>query len=378
MKEVISLLIFLSTALNLKASHLFFSIGKNSNVSSDLIEFAHEIRDSFNSDVFIFEENDRFLISINGYSHVFEFKENQNPKNLYKGKYHKYNVNAFKWMYKGHLYSYGGTLLWNYFPDVIFFKEEVGGWEIHNYLGRKPIPIDSLPATPFYFQDKLFVLFPQKNLYIKDESLFEFSFEGSKWKLKGKIKRDLVPTNYTSAHLKSYVVFFEDSGLVSILSKEDLKIATVDTFYLPPQSSFFLNEDQLEIRDIFSNKVLYAMEADQYFTQYSTSTKGIKKIVIHWKYLAVLLVIPLFFVLKPRLVDPGEFPFPKLLTFKGQIIDQEKLDECLGVNYHSSISSKRNKRSKTLIHIYKNYSSVIKIERIRDEVDSRMFKYRIW
>jgi hypothetical protein len=120
------------------------------------------------------------------------------------------------------------------------------------------------------------------------------------------------------------------------------------------------------------------MEADQYFTQYSTSTKGIKKIVIHWKYLAVLLVIPLFYVLKPRLVDPGEFPFPKLLTFKGQIIDQEKLDECLGVNYHSSISSKRNKRSKTLIHIYKNYSSVIKIERIRDEVDSRMFKYRIW
>jgi len=66
-----------------------------------------------------------------------------------------------------------------------------------------------------------------------------------------------------------------------------------------------------------------------------------------------------------------------LLRYQGQTIDQATLDKCLIIDSIPSDNISRNRRSKILQEILKNYSDVVTIDRVRDKEDMRLFRYKV-
>lgn len=377
MKTLLRLLFFILTAQSLHGAHIYFRQVKKIDPPAQLIAIAKELRDSFDTNVYVFEEDNRFLISLDGYSNIYQVDSNFQVNNLYKGRYHRYNIGAYKWQFNNFIYAYGGNLLWNFFPEIVFFKEDVGGWEIQNYLGEKPIPMDTTPYLAYFYNNKLFVLILESTLYVEGKTIFEYDFAKLTWKIKSKFKKNIIPEKFTQVDLKNFVLLIDSEGKCKILNKEKFSVLTLDASLPLNDMFFFTLKDELIIKDIDNRNTLLNFKSPNIFEN-KTDSQPILRFSFPWESLLLILGIPLFFVLKRKRTDPNVFPYPNLIQFKGQIIDQEKLDECLGVNFYSSISSKRNKRSKTIILINQKYKSTISIERIRDELDSRMFKYKIW
>jgi len=377
MKTLLRLLFFFLTAQSLHGAHIYFQQVKKIDPPAQLVAIAKELRDSFNTNVYVFEDEYRFLISLDGYSHIYQVDSGFQVNNLYKGRYHRYNIGAYKWYYDNFIYAYGGNLLWNFFPEIVFFKEDVGGWEIQNYLGDKPIPIDTTSYLVYFFNNKLFVIILQPTLYVQGKTIFEYNFPELTWKMKAKIKENIIPEKFTQVDLKNFVFLIEPDGKCIILNKEKFTVFTLDSSLPFKDMIFFASKDELIVKDKDNRNTLLNFKSPTIFENQDNS-EPILRFSFPWETLLLILAIPLFFIFKRKRTDPNIFPYPDLIQYKGQIIDQEKLDECLGVNFYSSISSKRNKRSKTIIFINQKYRSTISIERVRDDLDSRMFKYKIW
>lgn len=379
MRYVINaLMIFVLSGHSLYAAHIYFQQVKQINPPPQLIVFAKELRDSFNTNVYVFEEKDRFLISLDGYSHIYQVDSTYELSNLYKGRYHRYNIGAYKWHFENYIYAYGGNLLWNFFSEIIFFKEDVGGWEIQNYIGDKPIPIDSINYFSFFSSEKLNVFFLRPNLYLKYPRYYEYDFSDLRWKRRQRINEQLFPEKFNYVELKNFILIIAEDGKTKIISKSDLTI--VDWIKVDPSANMIslVKGDNLIISNDLSQSFNEEVDISNEFTNKKKEALSILKFSIPWESLFIFLVIPLAIVFRKKNLGTNIFPFPKLLAHKGKLIDQEILDECIGVNYYSSISSKRNKRSKAVLMINQKYKSTVFIERIRDENDSRMFKYKIW
>ena len=65
------------------------------------------------------------------------------------------------------------------------------------------------------------------------------------------------------------------------------------------------------------------------------------------------------------------------MRYQGQTIDQATLDKCLIIDSIPSDNISRNRRSKILQEILKNYSDVVTIDRVRDKEDMRLFRYKV-
>jgi hypothetical protein len=360
----------------LQAGHIYFHQVTQVDPPAQIVVIAKELRDSFDTHVHVFEENNRHLISLDGYSYVYAVDSNFKVSNLYKGRYHRYNIGAHKWYFDNYIYAYGGSLLWNFFSEVIFFKEDVGGWEIQNYVGPKPIPIDTTPHLIFFFKERLNVIFLKSTLYVEGNTFYEYDFSDFTWRRRGRIKEGLIPERYVKVDLDNYVVLLTEDGKGKIIDKENLIISSIDSVHQAKEMIFYTYLDEIIIRDGVSNAMLLNVNLPKVYDL----KNGVKlvKFSFPWESLFLLLAIPLVLIFKRKRIDSNIFPYPKLLRYKGEIIDQEILDNCLGVNFYSSISSKRNKRSKTILLINQKYSAVVTIERIRNDEDSRMFKYKVW
>jgi hypothetical protein len=224
MNTLLRLLFFILTSQSLHGAHIYFQQVKKIDPPAQLIEIAKELRDSFNTNVYVFEEEDRFLISLDGYSHIYQVDTSFQVNNLYKGRYHRYNIGAYKWYFENYIYAYGGNLLWNFFSEIIFFKEDVGGWEIQNYLGDKPIPIDSINNLTFFSSEKLHVFFLGSNIYLDSPHYYEYDFSSLTWTRRQRIKDHLFPQKFHWVDLNNYVLIIGEDGKTKLLSKDDLTI----------------------------------------------------------------------------------------------------------------------------------------------------------
>ena len=339
------------------------------------------------------DEGLRYLLPDN-YSYVFKWNGHK-FQNLYGGVFHGYNQGAIKWIYNGKVYSYGGWVDSLFFSEVIFFEEEFKQWELVGWLGDKPHPVFHQPIFIFTQGDQLFGLFDiQKNVFPPEmqkfslfkKNLFEFDQKNRVWKAKRRVQTTNLPDDIAGyINLADYLIFWgQRDSSAYILEKHTLaykKIAPTtqlgSKFHTWDTASYTIikNEIQFYHNGELSDSYFIDVEFQQGKTiQYLNNRKYIVQFLI-----LISLGIPLYLIFNKR----GHvhrlkttFPYPLLLNYKGKVISQEQLDICLGVSREVSESSRRNRRSKILKNINSD-GSFIKVERIRNELDSRVFSYKI-
>ncbi len=343
---------------------------------------------------FLLEEGDRRFLLPDNYSHVFKWN-GQKFQNLYGGVFHGYNRDAFKWLYNEKVYSYGGWVDNLFFSEVIFFEEEFKQWELVGWLGDKPHPVFHQPIFIFNHGDQLFGLFDvHKNIFPPQmekftffkKNLFEFDQKNRVWKAKKRVQTTNLPDDIIDyINLADYLIFWVQRDFsVYILEKNTLAFKKIESanplgskIQTYDSASYIVTKNEIQF---YQNGEL----SESYFIDDEFQQGEAIQYLNNRKYLILILVlmsigIPLYliFVKRGQIQKlKATFPYPQLLDYKGKLISQEQLDICLGVSKEVSESSRRNRRSKILKNLNAD-GSFVKVERIRNELDSRVFSYKI-
>lgn len=363
----------------------------NLQIVVDSLNKEYEIQPS---KYFFLEEGDAKFLLPDNYSHVFKWN-GQKFQNLYGGVFHGYNKDAFKWIYNGKVYSYGGWVDNLFFSEVIFFEEEFKQWELVGWLGDKPHSVGHQPIFIFNQGDQLFGLFDiQKDVFpprhqkfsLYKKNLFEYDQKNRVWKAKSRVQTTNLPDNITAyINLEDYLIFWVSTEpSVYIMEKRTLaykKIKSTNSLssksYTEDFVSYVVAENQIQF---FKNGLL----SEPYFLEDEFQNGEAIQYLNNRKYIIFFLIvlsigIPLYILFAKRgqvQKLKATFPYPLLLVYKGRIISQEQLDICLGVSKEVSESSRRNRRSKILKNLNSD-QSYVQVERIRSELDSRVFSYKI-
>jgi len=359
------------------------------------IDSINRVYDIVPDNYFYLEEGDKKYLLPDNYSYTFK-RDGQQFQNLYGGFFHGFNKGAYKWIYNEKIYSYGGWIDNMFFSEVIFFDEDLQQWELVGWLGNKPNPISRQPIFIFKQGTNLFSLFDvnksifppfhAKKLSLFRKNLFEYNQINKTWEAKKRIQTTNLPSHISGyINLEDYLVFWEQiTGHKYIMEKRTLSFKKMES--ADPLISNWTNWDssdyvvyQNQIRFFVDGQLSTTIFVDQEFQrlgsiQYLNNRKSLL-------FFLVLLSfgIPILIYVTRRgnfLKQKESFPYPLLLGHKGKIINQEELDISIGVSKEVSESSRRNKRSKILKSLNSD-NHLVKVERIRSEVDSRIFSYKI-
>jgi hypothetical protein len=343
---------------------------------------------------FLLEDGDLKFLLPDNYSYVFKWN-GQKFQNLYGGLFHGYNEDAFKWIYNDKVYSYGGWVEHSFFSEVIFFEEEFKQWELVGWLGDKPHPVFHQPIFIFNQGDQLLGLFDiQKNVYpphmekftLYKKNLFEYDQKNRVWKANKRVQTTNLPDDISGyINLADYLIFWvSTTSSVYLLEKNTLAFKQLENTnsifarshtwdsisYVVTQNQIQFYENGLLSSPFFMDTEFQQLDGIQYLNS--------RKYIIVFLFL-ISLGIPLYIIFAKRgqiHKRKENFPYPQLFDYKGKVISQEQLDICLGVSKEVSESSRRNRRSKILKTLNSD-QTFVKVERIRNELDSRVFSYKI-
>lgn len=341
---------------------------------------------------FYLEEGEKQYLLPDNYSYTFKWN-GQKFQNLYGGYFHGFNKGAFKWIFNEKIYSYGGWVDNMFFSEVIFFDEDLHQWELVGWLGDKPNPVYRQPIFIFNQGNKLFSLFDvnravyppfhSKKWSLIKNNLFEYDQINKTWQAIKRIQTTNLPEHISGyVNLKDYLVFWEQTiGTGYIMEKHTLSFKKMESSDLLisnwDSSDYVVYQNQ--IRFFNNGQLSPTLFIDQEFQrlgsiQYLNNRKTVLMFLVLTSF-----GVPIFIYVTRRgnfLKQKETFPFPVLLEYKGKIISQEELDFSIGVSKEVSESARRNRRSKILRSL-NSYHHLVKVERIRNDLDSRVFSYKI-
>ncbi|GEM_PF-4045829 len=348
-------------------------------------------------------DNDYFLIP-DGYNYVFKW-DNNTWANLYQGKFHGSNFNSFKFIYQGIIYSYGGFGFLRFHPEITFFDQGKGEWEIIRWNGEKPIIEGKSQDITFISGNFLYAYFNfqialgNQPEYQPLNELYRFSLEDHIWSKLGKLKSDFQTTTRYVVQSDDYLAFISDEGSTAIIDKQDLHYKS--DILLPsvfPKRNAIPSLQPPITQQVRANSIYFYQDTtfyskldldSVYHAQLTSSHTLIQSpFFITTKFLVAGIVLlgglMGWWLLnrqstKPPQQEPSELErtFPLLFQHEGQTIDLDTLDQCLHLDESISTNSRRNKRSQIIRDLNNHSDFPIQINRVRNPLDKRIYGYLI-
>lgn len=338
--------------------------------------------------------NEEVIFIANGYSYVFKWIDSTFV-NQYKSVFHGFNFGAVRTIFDEKIYSYGGYGFWSYFNRICYFDTTVNEWEYIEFDFEKIDHLYSQHHMGFSNGKSIWVLFlddqkPDGQYLKKKPEMYEIVLQDGKV-IKHRFKKNphLIGAK-AQFQTANYYLAATDAGL-QVIDKNTLKYK-----YLPVEGNAdilaILNKviDNDNLKGIaakgdslflYENGPIFtAADIDQWYQNSKTSPLSLVS-RFRWNYLPFILVIIVISGMAWKQFISGRnasdgFPYEKLLSYDGQVIDKQKLDECFNLNYLSE-QSRANRRADILKSINQFYKNVVTIKRVKNTDDLRVYDYRI-
>ena len=348
-----------------------------------------------------------FYLHFQGLNSIYKWSGDKFT-NLYNRNFHGFNFESLTFVIDSAIYNYGGSGFWQNNGILSFFKEELGEWEFL-YSTRPDLTLfHNAAKVHLLIDDELFLIYreslDQRRVAIESNwaigrlNLSDFKyvhFEGNQVVL-----NRLVQNNWYRGFDGDdfYITLNYIGQKINIIDKNAFVFTEIPVVNLTninfPFSSKWLTEN---IVFVFcqGNRFEFLDEKFQRigFIDLSELVRGLYdwqplKEESSFSFWFLLLLIPVFligsFILWNNLkgasknkIHKEPFPYPKLLELDGQIVSQKHLHSILEIDLNISSDSIRTKRARILREINLLYGDLVKVERIEDLSDRRIFNYKI-
>lgn len=334
------------------------------------------------------------LLLPNGYQHVYIF-ENGAFRNLSSSPFNGHNFYAIKYVYKDTLFSFGGMGHWKANNQMTFYNMETKAWE---YVPMESEKIDTHfggPVIEFENEDRIIVIYnverkPSGVLINSKIRAYEISKENGRVK---PIKNISIPEKLASrinVHTDNYALHIFSHGAYIVDQKAlQYKFASFDanpklTLVSKNQDFYFLGMDFSITGDSIlafkDYQLIESFNLGKIYNELDNEPIDMMQGGFLPYYLGALFILMASLVIwkipKQKKPISKDFPYPELLAYYDQIIDKAKLDECLHLDFMKE-QSKANKRAEILKNIATHYSAEVKIKRVKNTEDSRVYDYEI-
>lgn len=347
-----------------------------------------------------YTQEGRILFFFDGFNYVFEWK-NGTIEEISKEQFHGFNYSSFKFERENKIYTYGGNGFWTFNLDIKVFDEINGLWMPLPVNGDKPFFEGGKQLFCFYANDQLFAYFHSYSPYdryrfpieIDKDRLFIFNFDNSKWTSSSFFDEILPLRRQIMIETRRFFNIYHEGYLSFLIDKETL------TYYSFPRDmrdfGFFedVSEQKYNIAIIRDSVLLYSKPPESSLTQvYDFNSiaantnlslfqvNTLKQSPVDYRILLGLVLVLLFWALFKiwrliRLVKV--FPYPQLISFINQDMDQDFLDDCLFANNTANYTNIKYKRSEIIQEVNNKYQKIIKIKRLKSFDDKRIYQYRV-
>ncbi len=339
----------------------------------------------------------------NGSLHLFKIKFDTTTKVslIRKSPFNGHNFNRHLFIYKGNIFSLGGTGLFSTSTALIKFNFEKNQWYKLKIL-NVPKGITNVISS-WVYQNKIYVCYKiesQDSFFsygtinlnnYEYEELSRFSSDKSMALIqKSKTQEGFnqgriisVSENYMVLQSKSsfskcnYEIFDLKKGVFLELSfLLDLDCISGKSYvYVNDSSVFYRNEKGITVsKNVKDCEIVGSKNFSKFYLSKSIPKKK-NDFVVYVISIILLVIILLFFKkLKTKKNNSLAPLINKIKKYKKQSLSRDKLDEILEIN-HLQPDSLKTKRSYLINEI--NKSSRITIERVRDKNDKRYYNYLI-
>ncbi|MEY2949807.1 MAG: hypothetical protein RLZZ248_1008 [Bacteroidota bacterium] len=345
-----------------------------------------------------YTQEERILFFFDGFNFVYEWK-NGTLVEISKEQFHGFNYSSFKFERKNNIYTYGGNGFWTFSSDIKRFDEHDGLWKPLPIDGEKPYFEGGKPLFCFYANNKLYAYFHSYSPYdryrfpieINKDRLYIFDFDQSKWTSSSffdeilPLRRQLMieTRQFFNIYHEGYLSFLidkekltyysfprdmRDFGIFEDVSEQKYNIAIIQDSVLlyskPPQSSL------IKVYDF--NSIAEGIDLSLFQVKTFKSSTVDNRILVGLGLLLLFLALVNVWRLI-RLIKI--FPYPKLVHFINQEIDQDILDSCLSPENVSN--NNKSKRSEIIQEVNNKYQAIINIQRLKSLDDKRIYRYKM-
>jgi len=307
-------------------------------------------------------------------------------------------------------YMLGGHGFWTNHLDLLAFDELHGSWEL---VVTKNQPLDYYSARVYQNSKGIFTLFgeetnPRKGLDMKTPQGYFLDWETKEWKeieiqIEGLDLMDLIKRGgMYFIQTQDYAFWAATNGLKNIgwnlIEKETGKIFFYDSKNIDMGIGAYL--------EIVGNVLTYPAPSGQLKTldldEIRKKSKEVGSIRVKeasvvegnytWGYLIFFVVVGFGWVvvkkvLPKRKMEVDQTPVPKkreplevLLSYSGQFLTTEALDQLLGIDSQTNFDSRRMKRARLINDVNEQYLAQAGKELIvreKKEEDKRYVYYKI-
>ena len=307
-------------------------------------------------------------------------------------------------------YMLGGHGFWTNHLDLLSFDELHGSWEL---VVTKNQPLDYYSARVYQNSKGIFTLFgeetnPRKGLDMKNPQGYFLDWETKEWKeieiqIEGLDLMDLIKRGgMYFIQTQDYAFWATTNGLKNIgwnlIEKETGKIFFYDSKNIDMGIGAYL--------EIVGNVLTYPAPSGQLKTldldEIRKKSKEVGSIRVKeasvvegnytWGYLIFFVVVGFGWVvvkkvLPKRKMEVDQTPVPKkreplevLLSYSGQFLTTEALDQLLGIDSQTNFDSRRMKRARLINDVNEQYLAQAGKELIvreKKEEDKRYVYYKI-
>ena len=307
-------------------------------------------------------------------------------------------------------YMLGGHGFWTNHLDLLAYDELHGSWEL---VVTKNQPLDYYSARVYQNSKGIFTLFgeetnPRKGLDMKNPQGYFLDWETKEWKeieiqIEGLDLMDLIKRGgMYFIQTQDYAFWAATNGLKNIgwnlIEKETGKIFFYDSKNIDMGIGAYL--------EIVGNVLTYPAPSGQLKTldldEIRKKSKEVGSIRVKeasvvegnytWGYLIFFVVVGFGWVvvkkvLPKRKMEVDQTPVPKkreplevLLSYSGQFLTTEALDQLLGIDSQTNFDSRRMKRARLINDVNEQYLAQAGKELIvreKKEEDKRYVYYKI-
>lgn len=329
-------------------------------------------------------ETDKFLLP-DGKSDVYQWR-NGNWINLYKGTHHGFNYLSKKFVWRDHIYSFGGYGFWRSNGMIIKYLPDRGEWELLEFSQ------DLEDGASYLHGDSLIVMENGLRTFV---NLDKRNIET------GTMDPVLSGVNHENSFLYECKNYIFSLGKTRILINKNTGEIYNAEFLLPfPQllkgfltsrNLIHITDDNLTVyfKDGTTGKIESVKEEMQHF---AAVTKSSSKLWMYFPGFMAIAFVAYYFQRKKSKDKSREkiacilnikFDHPaiqKFLTLRGNTLSMNELDEILGIDTILNPDTQKYQRMHLLNDInteFEHKTGSTLIGRVKDPEDGRRYMYSV-
>ncbi|MBK9959786.1 MAG: hypothetical protein IPP06_00125 [Saprospiraceae bacterium] len=340
----------------------------------------------------VLESGPNKYLVVDGFLYLFEW-QNENWINISKSKYHGNNFRAKKFLWNGKLFCFGGYGFWREHGDLIKFDWTKGEWETAVLDYDKDLGNN----ISFLTGDVLNVINPiSRNQHINSTETRPglYSIHLNTLDIQSRsTDPDLINLKF-AIRIETKNYYLASFNPVQIINKLSSRFKFSDlTFfnelYKSDSHTFYvIKGDSIVLYHSVMDSIPVVYDLDKIYRELPGEERNLFKGDNSFRNLVFLLLLIIFFgiILYYMRISKREeilFEHPliaRLLTFSGQKLSQDELDQILEIDTIISVDTMKSRRAALFNEINKEYSSKKGLElitRIPDPMDKRKYLYYI-